>query len=390
MNIVYLGPFRFPIFDAAAARVLNNAKCMQSIGHNVFVVSWGGSYLPEDKISDNYYQHENVQYVITNELDEKGPVLKRFVCKYKRGNKTLHELSKLGKVDVIVMYNARHRLSKIMLKYCNANNIKLVHDMTEWFDSSDMHLDDYLPNFINMHFLQKRIKNKICISTYLDRYYSNSHNIVIPATCDTYSEKWFREIDVENTIPKFDGITLIYAGCPAKKDCVHTVINVVNKLSVDFKIRLVILGITKDDYVKKYFSLLKTTNLNENILFLGKVSQDVIPQYYKQADFMILIRKPTRKCNAGFPTKFAESFISGTPVISNATSDIPKYLFDGKNGFLVEGYTEQEVEKALLQKILPLKRNEIQILKENTLISRCAFDFRNYTDLMQSFMNSLK
>ncbi len=42
MRIIYIGSFRFPTFDAAAARVLNNAKAIAKSDHEVSVISWGG------------------------------------------------------------------------------------------------------------------------------------------------------------------------------------------------------------------------------------------------------------------------------------------------------------------------------------------------------------
>ena len=44
MNILYIGAFRLPNLDAAAPRVLNNAKAMREAGHNVKFISWGGKY----------------------------------------------------------------------------------------------------------------------------------------------------------------------------------------------------------------------------------------------------------------------------------------------------------------------------------------------------------
>ncbi len=36
MNILYIGAFRLPNLDAAAPRVLNNAKAMREAGYNMY------------------------------------------------------------------------------------------------------------------------------------------------------------------------------------------------------------------------------------------------------------------------------------------------------------------------------------------------------------------
>ena len=68
LHIVYMGPFRFPAGDAAAARVLNNARCLRMSGHTVEFLSFGGSYRSEDRVGD-LYQFDEFQYRITNDID---------------------------------------------------------------------------------------------------------------------------------------------------------------------------------------------------------------------------------------------------------------------------------------------------------------------------------
>lgn len=89
--------------------------------------------------------------------------------------------------------------------------------------------------------------------------------------------------------------------------------------------------------MKQYAQLLLSTSFHKNVMFLRRVSQDLIPAYYKKADFMVLLRETNRKSMAGFPTKFAESMTVGVPVITNATSDLAKHVINGKTEFLVEG-----------------------------------------------------
>ena len=392
MKILYIGPFRFPIFDAAAARVLNISRTLHAIGHDVSVISWGGDYLESDKDDNGEYYHDGIKYIITGELDGKGNLIQQFIQKRKRGHETMKILNSLSFLpDVIIMYNARYGLTRMMLNYCKMHNIKLVHDITEWFDKSDMHIDDYIPNYLNMHYLQKKVANKICISNYLNNYYIESHNIVIPATCDCSEPKW-HELDMHiiDTFPKFAGVTLIYAGVPKRKDLVHNAINAVNRLNKEGKLmRFVIVGTSKDDYLKKYSDLLDDTELSDNIIFVGRVSQELIPTYYHLADFMVLLRKPTRKCTAGFPTKFAESFISGTPVIANLTSDLGKYLKNEVTGFVVYNYDTESVYETLRNKVCGLDKQSIACLKDNAKKMSVSFDYHSYINELNNFMNTL-
>ena len=63
MRFLYIGPFRFPKGDAAAARVLNNARILLTLGHDVRVLSFGGEK------NDNWQEYEGIPYLVTSDMD---------------------------------------------------------------------------------------------------------------------------------------------------------------------------------------------------------------------------------------------------------------------------------------------------------------------------------
>ena len=104
MRIVYCGCFRLPNFDAAAPRVLNNAKAFRKMGHEVKFISWGGKYREEDLCEDGMYRVDGLEYVITHELDATGGFFNKLKAKLKRGQKTLMLLEQIiEKPDLIFM-----------------------------------------------------------------------------------------------------------------------------------------------------------------------------------------------------------------------------------------------------------------------------------------------
>lgn len=391
MRILYIGAFRLPNFDAAAARVLSNAKAFKAAGHDVSFISWGGAYRDDDLCSDGTYKVDGFEYIITNELDPKGDFLSKIYQQYIRGCKTISILRNMTQLpNLIILYNASNKWTKEMKKFCEFNNIKLANDITEWYDNNEIRLTNMLPNYINMTHTQHLVKNKIVISSYLNEYYKDSNNLLLPPLCDFELSKWSNTISDER-IQAFNGVTLIYAGNPAKKDCVHTVINAVNALANEgYQIRFVILGVSRETYLKNYRNKLFSNDLNKNIIFLGRVSQDLIPAYYKMADFMVLLREPSRKNMAGFPTKFAESMVSGVPVIANATSDIHQYLQNGQNGFIVNGFRYLNILETLRDRVLTLSRVAIDEMKNQTRISNSSFDCKNYMNSIDLFICNLR
>lgn len=389
MRIVYCGSFRLPLFDAAASRVINIARTLRLAGHDVFFISWGGRARKEDLCDDGLYRYDGFQYVVTDELDFKGSIYNKIKAKLRQGEKTKKLLNAyLGNYDVIITYNCS--LVRWLLPFCRKHKIGLISDITEWYDYSELKFFERPGYFFDMHFVQKKIKNKIVISTYLNNYYKKSHNVIIPATCDAAEEKWNKHQEVSKSNNE-SGVTLIYAGNPARKDAVHLVIRAVERLVKEKEsIHFMILGITRESYIEKYRDLLTNENLSSNIDFKGRVSQDVVPSYYADADFMVLLREQTRKSNAGFPTKFAESFVSGTPVIANLTSDLVQYLRDGETGFIVSSTKEDEIYDILKNKALKLRSEEMDAMKCAVRSESKRFDYHSYNEALQSFISMLR
>lgn len=391
MEVVYVGSFRIPNFDAAAARVLNIARALRAAGHSVRFISWGGTERAEDLCEEGGYKYDGFPYVITDEIDFKGGALGKIRGWIIQGSKTKAILKEqLGKYNVIITYNCS--LVKWLIPFCKKNNIRLITDITEWYEYNELKPIMWPGYVLDMLIYQKRIKNKIVISSFLDRFYHTTNNIVIPATCDAAEAKWHQVSDVaKSNVGEYDGVTLIYAGNPARKDAVHYVINAVNALANEgAKIRFLIIGITKEQYVERYKDLLKVKKLNDAIKFLGRVSQDDVPSYYALSDFMVLLRESNRKSNAGFPTKFSESFTSGTPVIANITSDIGIYLKDGETGFVIPEPGEAAIYQILKEKTLLLTKIEINRIKSNVREAAKQLDYHSYVEPLCKFMNNLK
>lgn len=388
MRFVYIGSFRLPNGDAAAARVLNVARALRLAGHDVSFISWGGKEQPKGENCVSCV--DGFPYVVTNEIDFKGGIVGKAKGWLMQGRRTKTILkSQKGKYDAIISYNCS--IIRWLVGFCKKNHIYLISDLTEWYSYGELKLLD-VPGYIwNMYVSQKRVHYKIVISNYLCDFYKNSRNIVIPATCDTSEEKWHAGKETAIKVAgSFDGISLIYAGNPAKKDAVHHAINAVQRLIDEgHSIRFLILGVQRDAYLRSYCNMLSNKQLSDRIQFLGRVSQDEVPSYYSLADFMVLLREPTRKSNAGFPTKFAESFTSGTPVIANLTSDLGGFLEDGNTGFVVAEPNEEAIYLVLRDRVLPLNRTQIDTMKQSVTVVAKRMDYHAYVQPLSLFVKQL-
>ena len=104
---------------------------------------------------------------------------------------------------------------------------------------------------------------------------------------------------------------------------------------------------------------------------------------------MVLLREPTRKSTAGFPTKFSESFISGTPVIANLTSDLRYYLFDGNTGFEVKEPSETAIYETIKRRVMILSREKIAAMKRNVKEEAKRLDYHSYVEPLKEFFDNL-
>lgn len=390
MRFLYIGSFRLPNIDAAAARVLNVARALRLAGHEVSFISWGGIEQWKTTNTGKECLVDGFPYVVTNEIDFKGGFVGKIKAWLVQGSKTKELLREhLGQYDAVISYNGS--IIKWLVGFCRKHKIILISDLTEWYSYSELKMLD-VPGYIwNMYVTQRKVQNKFTISGYLADFYKTSHNIVIPATCDSMEEKWHSGKEAAIQVAgSFDGITLIYAGNPARKDAVHHVINAVQRL-IDEKhtIRFLILGAQRDTYIRNYSDLLAKKQLSDNIQFLGRVLQEEVPSFYCLADFMVLLREPNRKSNAGFPTKFAESLTSGTPVIANLTSDLGNYLEDGKTGFVVAEPSEKAMYQVLKERVMSLDRKQIEAMKQSVKNVSKKLDYHAYVEPLTLFVEQL-
>lgn len=383
MRFIYVGAFRLPNLDAAAPRVLTIGKMLRDCGHSVKYISWGGKYDEAQWINGKYYV-DDFEYEISNELEILRNPVKRFRQWIARGKKSLKMIEKTDDYDAILAYQPSLYFLQRLKKICKATGKKLIVDITEWYASNELKLLDRPLQHYNMTVAIKSVENKILISSYLNKYYKGTNNVVIPATCDLKEPKWSK--DSSSCFPSFDGLTLIYAGTPDKKDNLCQAVKAIERLAKENNpIRFYIFGVTEAQYKAQYGCV----NC-KSIIFMGRIPQEDIPGYYHQSDFMILLRDQTRKNMMGFPTKFTEAVCSGIPIITNATSDIPHYLINGYNGLLLNEPTEECLYNFLSKLILQWSEDDIKKLKINSYNSRYQLDYTKFVTRINDFILNLK
>ena len=383
MKILYTGAFRFPTGDAAAARVLNIARLLRELGHEVEFLSFG-----RDRNNALVGTYDSFEYCVTEDL-EQNAFFARLRGAFQRGYKAYRMIRKnIKSYDCVIVYNPALFFTIKILRICKCSNVKLVLDTTEWYSCNDFigrYLNiTYWLNEINMSHVSTRINNIISITSFLDgRYARSSNRIILPPLVDLQENKWNKSENVPLT--SFPGVTLIYAGNSANsKDRIDVVLEALTRLVDEgFRIRILLLGNCNQELLTRY------VDYKNDILFLGKIPQKDVPSYYSVADFSILIRDNTRKSKAGFSTKLVESIASGVPPIINYTSDESRYLSENACIKLKDGGVESIIE-ALKQVCEMPKESRCVMRKYVKEVAARHFDYRAYVNQVRKFVENIR
>lgn len=377
-NLFYIVEADFARPNACTNRVLNNIKAITSLHDwDVTIIGYGDVL----EMTENNLKIRNVKR-------GKGFLVKLFYYVF-RGI-LVKKLVKKGtkKIDLLIYYGCSSRFLIPLLQYARKNKTKIVVDVAEWYNYSHLPMGRFGLSALDVHHGMTKLIPKcdgaIVISSFLQDFYTikNLKIIKVPVLIDT------RNIGVEKiSVKPFDEnyFHLIYAGSPGKKDLVMNIIEAVEQLYANgLAILLHILGPTQKELE------LKTNRLfSDAIVFHGKISQQNVSEYLKQADFSVLLRPNERYAQAGFPTKFVESLNAGLPVIANNTSDLALYLKDGYNGFVVPDYSVDALI-GVLKVIISIDKVKLGIMKINARQTAVEnFDYHIYSNQFHEFFKCI-
>lgn len=385
MRILYIGAFRFPNGDAAASRVLNNARVLRDLGHQVTIISFGGHYRVEDLTEDGYV-FDSLRYIISQDIDTHSfkERAERYICPYPNCRKWMK--TNVSYYDSVIVYGPTFALNCWLIKFCKKHRKSLICDITEWYAASETPGGKLSPIYWcsewNMKHTLKRISRKILISNYLNRLYPESENIIVPPLINVLDPKWHQDISVidNRTIKAHQGIRILYAGTPANKELLGNLIYAMLLLldKGEMRIQLVVAGVSPEQASSMVKEDARLGQYSKNLVFLGRIPQEMVAAYYRMCDFSAIIRERTRKNMAGFPTKMAESMAGGCPVILTDTSDLSQYAKDGENAIIIDDVKVETIANALVR-VRGLSSQDIANMKSSARkTAESKFDYRNY------------
>lgn len=373
-QLLYVGFFRLPDLNAAAQRVMANAKALRLLGYDVVLAEVGtqeGGGGPIHRLP-NFEGFECYRLPMKQKNRLEHPRTSIYQVR--------QLMNQLENLRGVIAYNyPAIPLAKLAL-YCRNRDIFCAADVTEWYGTNELKFGfgrilKWIDTSLRMRLIHKRLDALIVISKYLEDFYTTSKRPVvirIPPLVDVTDTKW----QISSAASDVSTLKLIYAGSPsASKERLDLAVIAVSEAAKKISVHLEVVGITESQF-REIYSLPAEEWIGA-VKFHGKVSHQHALRMVSSADFSIIIRERSRLTDAGFPTKFVESISLGTPVLTTDHPDL-SLIINGGDGGLVVALDELE------EQILGLKNSKsVHIDSSMFDISRFENEFVAFSRIIE-------
>jgi Glycosyltransferase len=389
--VALVGPFRFPWGQANSRRVFGLAGSLAVAGYDVVVVSGEDGPATRTRLAE-VDGPGTVCYLGVGEIP---PVHAGRLARSARwflswGRRTVHWLdAQPTRPSHVIVAGGDAPYAAHLRRWCARNRVPLVADVVDWYTPRQLRGGllgpPHLSAKLALRYHYPRCDGLIVVSSFLAEHYRRRMErvLLVPPTLDVRNLPVFPR-PVRADAP---GLSLVYAGTPGRKDLLADIIRAVGRLHREgAAVELRTYG-PSETQVRQ---LLGGEPVPGGVRILGRLPQHEMPRAVQEADFSVLLRRPTRANQAGFPTKFVESLANATPVIANLTSDLGRHLRDRREG-LVCGDCSVAGLTAALRVALRLDTAERKLMREAARRqARASFDYRGYAEPLGAFLDGLR
>jgi glycosyltransferase involved in cell wall biosynthesis len=387
--IVYVGGFELPDRNAAAQRVLNNARIFRALGFRPILVGVSRERACDGKLYAADAGEAAFEAWETGYPRSTSQWIKTIVT-----DAPLRQLPDQANVEprsiaAVICYNhpavAQARIARLARSWGAA----AIADCTEWYGvrswTSPANVIKNLDTAARMRLVNPRMDGLITTSPYMTGFYSSVGRplLEIPTLVETPST-----VDETASLFRENGDLMLFSTGPsipawATAEDVHDRIDWIIDLLDEAAVRggrfvLTVPGIDRERFLAIFPDRREQLDrLGAAVRFLGRIPRAVLLQLQERAAFALTLRTDTRVTRAGFPTKYSEAIAYGTPVISNDMMSVAPYRQEGRTGFTIDP-DDREAAVAKLMAILAMTDEEIANMKQHCrssgLFSPAAFE----------------
>lgn len=177
-------------------------------------------------------------------------------------------------------------------------------------------------------------------SKYLGPYLNKCH--VVPfAVSESILRDGREYIDAYGCSRNNDGLQILFVGRLVYYKGISVLIDAVKRLPASVKLTVVGDGVLEEEMKQKCREL----EIQDRVLFLGKVSDEQLKQCYRQADVFVL---PSTQRSEAFGLVQLEAMAYGLPVVNtNLKSGVPEVSIHGETGLTVPPEDPVQLAEAL-------------------------------------------
>jgi glycosyltransferase involved in cell wall biosynthesis len=377
MAIVIFGDnFSFPEGDASTNRVYTYARGISENGIVVHVVCFSNEYnnAGDGQTDGIYFYNPFGQRSRSNSF-----LLRRWqkFIKYFRTLLLIRRINKRDKISTILVYTMRLSTHLLAWYLSKANHTKLIKECSEH------PLIHYQSGVLKK--TEGRIKLKIesclcdgilCISLFLVDFYketglNQAKLFLVPSTVDP------TRFEVKGEKPLSYSYIGYFGGLTFSRDNIDVLIKAYAMICEKHPaIYLVLGGFCSDKEKKQIENLILELRLTGKVNLLKYLPRTEIVRYITHSDILVMVRAKDLETAASFPSKLTEYLCTATPVVTVDVGEIPDYLTDGVNTFLVEpGNVNALAEK--LDYILNNYESAKNVAKQGKQLTETVFNY-NY------------
>ncbi len=397
--MIYVGGFRMPEGDAAAARVLGIGKALRAAGYRVTFGGGEGSGRPQDLNPDGSYSFQGFSYVSLGEIRSRQLVpvarLRNYLATGSRTRQWLRTLD-VAQVGAVLIYNPVAGYHFRVASWCREHGIPVIVDCTEWHDPASYPGGRFGLHRWDVEWTMRRGNRRgghvIAVSSYLENYYRSRecHVLRVPPLVDLADAKWPKPSRLPGqALP----LRWMYAGSPGKKDCLDQLLEAAWILKQqDAPAVLEIVGASAEQVAASGPRAAELMGrLGESLVLGGRLPTPADALWrMAQADLLVVAKYPGRSAEAQFPTKLVEYLAMGRPVLANRTSDVAEYVRDGEEGFLISDVRAPSITAAVQRAL----RAGPDVLGAMGVRARrraeACFDYRQFVAPLYGFMDEVQ
>lgn len=400
-TILYVGGFELPDRNAAAHRVIANARIFRAIGYRVLLLGvareqpWRGGMPRQVKL-----EVEGVAgYEIPYPTGMRAWLRRITTC---APVERLLRQAEIADLAGVICYNYPAVAQMRIAALARARGAWAAADCTEWYAASRPRgIASLIRNLdipLRMRVVNRRMDALITTSPYMTEYYRDAALPVveIPTLMDD------PKVNPDAlTVDRSDGVTKLFfagSGFDPKKvrdstdglkerlDWVLEALAFARDRGARFQLDLY--GLEEGQYLALFpdhVTLL--ARLEGAVSFHGRRPRAELLPKLTAAHFSIFFRNQTRTTLAGFPGKFSESIAHGTPVITNALPSAGQYMEEGRTGFSLD-ISDREAAGARLADICSMQDAQLTAMKQHCATSN-LFAYSTFVKPVEDWLDAI-